>query len=246
MAIKGKGRTRSRRPIAAPPRPQLVVRKKPIWRRRGALALVGGLLLAGVLLAVLLSIRSSSKEDRKNRTIAAVQQFDGTMAASLPPGSQPLGGDLILFPTISQDLDRIAQGKLTGKKATQLAEGIRKAAAASAEEINAIRVTKVVPEDAETSVTKAVTGLGATRLELLDAQFMMVRGLRIYEDIAALMKTAAGLEKPGRRALMEQAKEMAVQATEVFGRGYRKVSNVKTVLGIQQPLGLQPTLPPSG
>jgi hypothetical protein len=56
MAIKGKGRTRGRRAVAAPPKRAIVVRKPPIWRRRwvwlalGVAAVVG--IVAGILAAI--------------------------------------------------------------------------------------------------------------------------------------------------------------------------------------------------
>ena len=64
MAIKGKGRTRSRRVVAAPPRPQLVVRKPPIWRRPWFLIAFGVVAVAGILVAVLTGIHSRRPPSR--------------------------------------------------------------------------------------------------------------------------------------------------------------------------------------
>ena len=50
MAIKGKSKSRGgRRVVAAPPRPTLVVRKPPIWKRRWVWATLGTVGAAAIL-----------------------------------------------------------------------------------------------------------------------------------------------------------------------------------------------------
>src|SRR5438034_709031 len=143
MAIKGKGRTRSRRVIAAPPRPQLVIRKKPIWKRRWVWAAVGLAAAAGITTAVLLHIRSTNERELK----AATQKADTV----------------------------ISQAKATVAK------------------IQAIDVTKVIPEDSEVTFPGTARGKGATRDFFINVQFLMTQAFGLYQDAAELMKQAATL-----------------------------------------------------
>src|SRR6266542_3863692 len=56
MAIKGKGRTRGRRAVAAPPKRAVVVRKPPIWRRRWVWLAVGVAAGVGIVAGILAAI----------------------------------------------------------------------------------------------------------------------------------------------------------------------------------------------
>ena len=76
MAIKGKGRTRSRRVVASPPRPQLVVRKPPIWRRPWFLIAFGVVAMAGILIAVFTGIHSSNVKKLKDDLLQAGKSPD--------------------------------------------------------------------------------------------------------------------------------------------------------------------------
>ena len=75
MAIKGKGRTRSRRVIAAPPRPQLVVRKPPLWRRRWVRVVVVLIVLAGIGTGVTISVRRSHARHFKAKEVAGIEAY---------------------------------------------------------------------------------------------------------------------------------------------------------------------------
>src|ERR1041385_2855141 len=114
MAIKGKGRTKSRRSISAPPRPALVVRKPPIWRRRWVWALVGAVAVLGIVVGVLAAIHSHSVGQRKDREAAAGLAFVTNSRGTLPADREPVPPDvLVIFPSVSTDVAKVGV-ELTG------------------------------------------------------------------------------------------------------------------------------------
>jgi hypothetical protein len=245
MAIKGKGKTRSRRVIAAPPRPQLVVRKKPIWQRRWVWALVGLAAAAGITTAVLLHIQSTNEKELKAREISAIEAFDEAVVGHLPPGSSPLGqGSFNVFPTLSTDLSSFAAGKLSTKDATKKADTVISQAKVTVAKIQAIDVTKVIPEDSEVTFPATARGKGATRDFFINVQFLMTQAFGLYQDAAELMKQAATLTGDDRKALITQAQDVANRAATLWGRAESQITSIKSVLGIQPQGGFQPPLPP--
>jgi hypothetical protein len=245
MAIKGKGKARSRRVIAAPPRPQLVVRKKPVWRRRWVWAVMGLAAAGGITTGVLLNIKSNNAKELKSREISAVEAFDEAVVGHLPPGSAPLGqGSYNVFPTLSTDLSSFAAGKLPTKDATKKADTIIAQAKATVSKIQAIDVTKVIPEDSEVTFPATARGKGATRDYLINVQFLMTQAFGLYQDAAELMKQAVSLTGDGREALITQAQDVANRAATLWGRAESQITSIKSVLGIQPQGGFQPPLPP--
>ena len=233
MPIKGKGKTRGRKTIAAPPRPQLVVRKKPFWARRWVWGLAVGVALAGIALLVFMNLRASDRQELRDREVASVRAFAAAVQRELPPGSQPIPPvSVLIFPTVNQDLTSLAQGKLKLKPANQKATALQTQARTSAEAIEAINVGQIVPPEASITSVSTLRGPGGTRAELTQAQFMMSQGLRIYESVGGLMRRAASAEGPDRAALIAQAKNLATRAGELFDRGYRILGQVQNALGI--------------
>ena len=91
MAIKGKGRTLSRRVVAAPPRPQLMVRKPPVWRRPLTWVIVGAVLAGAIGYGVWRTISNHRAADLKAQEIAAVEKYNGLVVAQYPQDQQQSG-----------------------------------------------------------------------------------------------------------------------------------------------------------
>jgi hypothetical protein len=234
MAIKGKGRTRGRKVVAAPPRRQLVVRKPPIWRRPWVLAIVGLIVLGGILAAILTAVGNRAEEARTERETLAVQRFLDRVRDEFPDEAQNVPPDLVvIFPSVSQDLPQIGKELSVGetrRKGREVAE----AAAVAAEGIQAIPVDEVIP--AEFAGHRATFG---------DAQFLMTQAFRIYERIGTLMQTAADASGSERKDLVEQAQELTTQAGALFDRGYAKIVRIANRLRISTAVTPRPSPTPS-
>lgn len=234
MAIKGKGRTRGRRVVAAPPRRQLVVRKPPIWRRPWVLAVVGLIVLTGILAVIMTAVGNRAEKTRTERETLAVQRFLDRVRAEFPDEAQNVPPDLVvIFPSVSQALPQIGKDLSPGetrRKGREVAE----AASAAAEGLQALPVDEVIPAE-----------FAGHRATFADAQFMMAQAFRIYERIGALMETAGQVSGGERRALVEQAQELTTQAGALFDRGYAKIVRIANRLRISTAVTPRPSPTPS-
>lgn len=237
MAIKGKSKTRSRRVVAVPPKPPVYVRKKPLFRRAWFLITVAALAIAGTLTGVFIALGNNSRERLQQRTIQAVTTFAAQVEGKFPPtpDSQavpPTG--YVIYPSLLSDLDAVLQDqkKVNGQDFDGEAKGrsLQESAATSAQGIQAINVTKIIPVEAEVTVARGARGPGGTRLAMLDAQFLIAQSFELYEDVGILMERAAGLPRGERRPLIDQAKDLTAQAQDLFNRGYQKITNVRALL----------------
>ena len=234
MAIKGKGRTRSgRRVITAPPRPQLVVRKPPIWRRRSVLIGLGVVAAVGITVVVLTTLHRSHERAFKNREVAAVDTLSRQLASKLPANAQAVQPDLFVFyPSLNQDLDALAGDKLNTTKAATEAGQIRASAVAAQQGIQAISIAHFIPSDFTVSAVPSIKAKGLTQKQLIDAQFLMGKAFQLYQNVADLMKAAATAGGAQRTAFTAQAKSIFSQAGEIFDRGFRTVLDIRHALGV--------------
>jgi hypothetical protein len=250
MAIKGKTKSRSRRVVAIPPRPPVYVRKPPFWRRRAFIVSAAVVVTLGTLTGVLLSLRSSHRKHVRQNTLTALNTLQRQIEGKFPPppGSQatpPTG--YVIYPALSADLANAASGKAKAADLEKKGKDLEKSAKASGDAIDAIVVTKVIPESASVGGVKAVSGLGATRLELNDGKRMIVTAFRIWESIGGLLQEASKLTGDDQKAVITQAQALATQAASVFRDGYQKFINVKGQLtDLGQSLNPFPQAPGGG
>jgi hypothetical protein len=236
MAIKGKAKSRGRRVVAIPPRPPVYVRKPAFWQRKVFWIGVAVVVVLGILVAVKLSLNASHDKDLKAQTLAEVTAFKGQVESKLPPppDSQavpPTG--YTLYPTLAANLDKLATGKL--KDAGKNGASLVTSAKASGDAIEAINVIKLVSEEASYGEVKSVRGAGATRLALNESKKLIAQSFRIYQSVGELIKTAAGITDPAQlKAIAEQAKLLAAQASTLFHDGYQKIINVQGQVGTIQ------------
>src|SRR5207245_8794507 len=97
MAIKSKGRTRSRRTVSAAPKRALVVRKPPIWRRRWVSAVVAAAAVAGILVGVYSVLHSHSVKAKKDRETLAITKVLNQLRAKLPDDRQVVPPDVVVI-----------------------------------------------------------------------------------------------------------------------------------------------------
>jgi hypothetical protein len=235
MAIKGKGRTRGRRMVAAPPRPQLVVRKPPMWRRPWILIVVGVLAAGGILTAVLISIHSGNVRKLKDREAAAVGTVAQQFVAQFPPDRQAVQNLYLFYPALSGDLDKLPTGELSATDADAEAQTLLDSATKASAGIAKVNVEKLIPTSFTVSHVAGAHGKGLTRAELVQARFLMQRAFDIYASMATVMRAAVEAKDAKQTALIDDLKQMANQASDLFAQGWQILVGIETRLGIQAP-----------
>jgi len=260
LAIKGKGRTRGRRVIAAPPRPQIVIRKPPIWRRPVVWITIGVLAAGGILAGVLISLHNRHAREFKAREAAVIEQYTGRLSAEFPVDAQLVPPDLIAFyPNFTQGAQSLATGKLKASDATTFAKHVETTATAAAQGISQLDLTKLIPADftvtglangqttASGQNADLIQAPGATRQVLQDAQLLMSQGFQLWVQAGKLMEQAAKAAPADRRAFTDEAIQLTQQAGSLFDAGYQKLLDIRSALGLssQIPVTPQPTAPAS-
>jgi hypothetical protein len=222
VAIKGKGRTRGRRMVAAPPRPQLVVRKPPLWLRRSTWVGVAVVAVVGIGVAAALSIASSRADDRRNQALAALRRFTTQVHQALPEDRQAQAPDLVsVFPALGDDAAAMRSGDLGPGASREIASIVEGQARAAADSIDALVVSDIVPE-----------GFRDLRTLLQDGQYLLVQSFRTFESAGGLMRVAPGLDGEQREAVLQQSQRMVSRGSSLFVRGYQKILDAFTANGV--------------
>ena len=233
MAIKGKRKTRGRRVVAAPPRPALVVRKPPLWQRRWIWATVAAIAAAAIVVVVLVKLHDSHAESVKASERQAVESFTDALVKRFPSDRTLIQPDVLeLYPNLGTDLTSLRDGRVTATDAE--AEGTKVSASASkaARAVSGMDVSKFFPSTFEVSDDPKIHGHGATIAAMQDAQFLMAHGFRLYAAAGELMKDATTTNGETRAAMVQQAQTVLSEATALFDKGYRKVLQLRQVLGL--------------
>lgn len=229
MAIKGKGKTRSRRTVAAGPKPVYVVpRKPPLARRSVQLGALGALLL--VVGAILLWTYLDQRADQRVQDEQAIlSRFATRVESPLQPVSQQLPPTgLRIFGDLREDLTSMREETADP---TQVAAGAGRAAE------NADGFAGTI-EDIPTSQWVRDRGLP---LEMIDAQEFIVQAIRVYGRAAATLRMAAEA-RPGehRDELLDVVEGLLDSGEQLFDLGYQKITNAKFELGIGEPQPFTP------
>ena len=229
MAIKGKGKTRSRRAVAAGPRPVYVVpRKPPLARRSVQLGALAALLL--VIGAIMLWTYLDQRADQRlqdQQTI--VSRFATRVETPLQPVSQQLPPTgLVIFGELREDLTSM-------REETADPSQVAARAGRAAEDADGFAGTI---QDIPTSEWARDRGLP---VEMIDAQDFIAQALLVYGRAAATLRMAAEA-RPGelRDELLNVAEGLLETGERLFDRGYQKITNARFELGIGEPQPFSP------
>jgi hypothetical protein len=248
MAIKGKGKTRSRRVVAAPPRPPVYVRKTPFFRRRSTLIVVGALAIIGITFATVQYFQNRGERELRRRETQAIRSFSNRLTAAFPTDRQVVPPDVYFFyQTFTEDLEKLEQGQLSSAQAIKRGEEVKKSATSAAGRVQRIEIDQLIATDLTVSPDPNIRAEGITRQEVTDAQFLMVRAFRLYAAAGALVEEAGTVPKDRQDDLSRQAQGLMSQAIDLFAKGYRTVASLKARVGIKTPISQnapQQNLPP--
>jgi hypothetical protein len=245
MAIKGKGKTKSRQPPRAP-RHEPVVVKKPFAQRGWVRGLV--LFLCGVLVLSVTWWAYEGIDKQRNASKAASAQAQQREAVSawkvnlegaLSSVGQVQGG---ATPQIAADvgtaITNLGKGTDAGVTADQLtseADNLEKAATTLAK----FKLTDTVADH----------GFDETQTDLITTiQPEITAGLRSLAVAARL--TAMAMQDPANADdLLAEAKTANTSGQDLIARGWSSYTNISTLAGLpppvqQQPIGSGGGLPP--
>lgn len=228
MAIKGKGRTRGRRTVAAPPRRQIVIRKPPVWRRRGVWLVIGLLAVAGIVAGIFAAMHARNVSTRKDREKKAITAYINQFRAHLPADRTPVPPDaIVIFSSVQDDLDNFKD--LTAAQAKRKGQDVAAMATRSADGLEKVAIGRLIPDE-----------FAADRAQLNEAQFLIAQSYRLYEPVGRLIQAAATAPAEGKQALLDQARTLINRAGALFDRGYSKIVRLANRLGIPIRTAFQP------
>jgi hypothetical protein len=243
MAIKGKSKTRTRKMVAAPPRPQLVTRKKPILLRATTWIVLGVIVLVAVGWVGWVWWEHKQAANLKTQEATAIADLAQRVAGQLPTDQTTPQGttQTEVFPSIGQTIDQIDKNQVTADKAKTSSQAIIDQADKAAAGIQRIAVGSLVQEKFTVGLTPELTAPGMTSSIVNEAQDQMVKAFDLYASVGQLMKTAASMPQgPARTTVLHQASSEAAVAADLWSRGYNTLVQLQTQLDLIQPSGLQP------
>ncbi len=234
MAIKGKGKTRSR-PAARAPRPAPVVRKPPFFARPWVRFAAGLLLGVGLAMLVVWATNGLRRDDADEARAAAetnartvVQRWQATVDAAISKigSSGPGGGPATIFPTLSDSVAALADGDTdkTAEDTATMAIGLSDEVATTLGGVDLVALIRGKGVDL------------ATTNYLLNSQARMIDGIELYGRVAKLVKAAMTAGDPAAtEASIAEAKALLPIATRVFGDGYSDYTESLAQAGLLQP-----------
>jgi len=220
--------------VSAPPRPQIVTRKRPFLMRRSTWIAAGIVALLAIGFGVWHAWRDHQNSQEMAKEKAALTAFRAQVDNALPSDHTTPGGTQpdAVFTTLTSDLQKASKGQMTPAQmraeGTKVESDAKKAAAAMA----AIKTTSLIDGDFSAGPTAQMRTPGLTQLTANDAQQSMSDGLRAYGVVGGLLAAAADAPPgPGRTAILTQAQSLAGTAASRFGTGYQQMLSLEETVG---------------
>ncbi|MDP9342883.1 MAG: hypothetical protein M3Q23_12490 [Actinomycetota bacterium] len=245
MAIKGKGKSR-RRTVTGGPKAMYVEPPKALYRRRWLQVTVAAVLVVGLaigLMTVFLIKASNDRKDkaralvvqRKDQERTIVLQFSSTVTQAITPVSQAFQDSFVPFPDLTQGFTQLQSGNtVQTSQLVTTANSNGKLALAAYNAINQIPVADEISGHPDL-------------LDLVDAQSFLGQSLKLYQQLAQMMKEAAQATGDTRTALVTQAQGLLPVGATLFQDGIQKINNLRTTLGVPtQPVPPPAPQPPTG
>jgi hypothetical protein len=235
VAIKGKGRTKTKQPVRAPRRGPVPV-PVPFAKRRGVQAMAtflagllvfwGGIWLTNGLRQEDRTARTEAQDLLKRRAASAWKSLVETEVGTI--GTVQEGTPPVILPQIPAMLNGLANRTAEDVVATL------KDAAAGAKEVSGTI--------ASYALSRSITGKGfdaAGALRFLSARDELVLALDLTREAALLGVAAARLDVADRGAVLARAQSLLAQASAALARFQTDHAQALSAAGIN----VQPALP---
>ncbi len=231
MAIKGKGKTKSRPPARAPRREPVEV-KPPFFLRRRVQVI--GAFLAGIMVMVLGTwvtngLRQQNADDQakadasKQRSAGLAWQSTVETAlgaiGTIAPGAPPT-----ILPTVGTTIAAIQKGKVPPDAAKTLQQAQDDAKGA----IDAISKVKLADEIRDKGFTVGEVNY------FLNSQARIVEALQLYSRAASVATIAADASGGTQAALADEAASIQATADQILQEGWSDYQQALFASGISQ------------
>ncbi|MEX1047727.1 MAG: hypothetical protein WD757_02045 [Actinomycetota bacterium] len=232
MAIKGKKRTRSRRPKPAAPKQAIVVPKKRFLSRRWVQVCIASLVTLALGLGFGYGFGKQSETTGQaeikatERKVATAYRDQIEQALKGIVTQDPSTGDVVTFPELSSAVDGLKRPGSNAKTAKIATESASQAKVA-AKEISEIDLADLVGTDA---------GLPAAfTAPLFESQGDMSNAIEIYKEAAINLKRAVQSEGSARSGFAASARRLSELGSDAFADGYEDYISMQIEAGIYRP-----------
>jgi hypothetical protein len=240
MAIKGKSKGRTGRPVTPGPKPVYTPVKKPLLAKRAFWLTIGSILgvalLVGLIVGWLAERNSNADAELQERMQTAMSQYQGALAPILETLGQPVAPTSFSgFPDLQQALTRV-EGE-TGDQPVddqQLRE-------TSKNTLQSVENAQAALEEIEES--DLVSGKGFSQefvLYVIESKADLIRAVSLYREAARLVDMAADAEGSEREELVARARGVTDMAEELLNDGYSEFVQAQSEAGLFDPSALQP------
>jgi hypothetical protein len=237
MAIKGKTKTKGKRPQARAPRREPVPIPKPVYARRWIQVTAAFLLGVGVLLFaawVRGNLRNDRARDKAAQDLATqrqvVQEWKGVVERQIGTVGQIQTGTPqppVVASAVTSALTTLANGQDRGVTAKTLSQ-TRTALKGAAHQIETYALSEAV----------AGKGFGGGPAEfLLTSQTDLASALHAYEDAARLAMLALAADTDLRKDIAAAAQDVATRAAGLLQTGWNQYQNALGSVQLLSPIG---------
>jgi len=236
MAIKCKAKSRSKKPVAAGPKPAYVAVKTPLIRRRGfwigLAAVVAVASLAGIAYGFAKEQTRSRDEELAKRLRTAATRYQAEVDPILAGIGQPSPpSSFTAMSSLTTALGDLQKGTSKPTDAATAAAAAAKQAKTAYAALGAIDVTNII-------VNRGFDQ--GFVLYMIDSQKQMVAGLKLFEQSANLLAQASGLDGDARAQLLGSTSGVLALADSTFKDGYSDYIQAQSEAGTFQPSSVLP------
>jgi hypothetical protein len=239
MAIKGKTKSRSKKPVAAGPKPAYVPVKIPFMRRRGLWIAVVTVVAIGSIAGITYGFAKERTRSREEEVAKRLRTAMTTYQSEVDPilagvGTPSPPSSFTAMSTLTSAVSGLQKGAVTPSAvsaAVQTASGAAEQAKSAYTAFDKIDVTAII-------VNKGFDQGFA--LYMIDSQKRMVAGLKLFEQAANLLLEASKLDGDAQAQLLDSTSGILAIASATFNDGYSDYVQAQSEAGTFQPSSIVP------
>ena len=228
MAIKGKSKPRARRAVTPGPKPAYVPVRKPLLARRGVQIGLAIVLAAGSIYGIWYGVQRERRKDAEaalaKRLRASVTGYQTALGPVLVGVGQQSGpSTFAVLPDLASSLDGLKGGVVSPADAELAGKAAEAGARTAWKAIDAIDVLDLVRNKGFNEVFVTY---------MLNSKARMVQGLKLYQQVAVMVREAAQAPEQERADLLAIAADILEVATQTFDDGFADLIQAQAKAGL--------------